>query len=257
MAAHAIRAARILASAIFVIAAARADAAALQATIRGTVIDVVNGEAIGGAEVIVSDALAPAMTGPDGRFEFPDLGVGRYLMRFSGPGYAMREDTLVVMRPGSIDLRVSLTPRPYSLDPISVRGTPSPFLARMGFYERRDSEIGGIYLDRAAIEKRAAARFTDLFHAIPGAVVRSQSMGERLVRFNRTTGIRGAHPDGCIPDLYVDGLVTGGRPGDPKLSDHDVVDPWHIEAIEVYTGAVTPIRYKSECGVILVWTRHR
>ena len=35
------------------------------------------------------------------------------------------EDTLVVMRPGSIDLRVSLTPTPYALDPISVSGTPS------------------------------------------------------------------------------------------------------------------------------------
>lgn len=255
MGTHVIRATRILASAVLVVGMARGDASARQATIRGTVVDRMNGEAIVGAEVVVSDAVEPARTGPDGRFEFVDLGVGRYLMRFSGPGYAEREDTLVVMRPGSIDLRVSLTPRPYALDPISVAGTPSPFLARMGFYERRNSHIGGIYLDRADIEKRAAASFTDLFHAIPGTVVRSQAMGQRLVRFNRTVG--GAHPDGCIPDLYVDGLVTGGRPGEPKLSDHDVVDPWHIEAIEVYTGAVTPIRYKSECGVILVWTRHR
>ncbi len=66
---------------------------------------------------------------------------------------------------------------------------------------------------------------------------------------------RGA--DGCIPDLYVDGLITGGRPGEPKLTSHDVVDPDDVEAIEVYIGSMTPIQYRATCGVILVWTRHR
>ena len=230
---------------------------ARQVVVSGTIVDRVNGAAISGAQVIVSDSLQPFITGPDGRFAFRDLAPGQYLMRFLGAGYAERRDTLVVLRAGSIDVRVALTPTPYDLDPIAVEATPSPFLTRAGYYERRDDGFGGVFLDRAAIEKRRAAQFTQLFHEIPGAVVRSQSMGQRLVRFNRASGSRGPHPDGCIPDLYVDGLITGGRPGDPKITDHDVVDLRLIEAVEVYVGAITPIQYKSTCGVILVWTRHR
>lgn len=233
------------------------DAAGRQAVVTGTVVDIVNLRAVPRATVTVVGAGGPIVTGTDGRFEFRDLAPGEYLMRFAGPGYAEREDTLRVFRPGSIDLRVALTPTPYELDPIGVDArSASPFLDRVGFYRRRAAGIGGVFLDRAAIARRHAAQFTDLFREIPGAIVRSQGMGAYLIRFNRMMGA-GKSEDGCIPDLYVDGLITGGRPGRPRPSTHDVVDPDHIEAIEVYTGATTPIEYQASCGVILVWTRHR
>ncbi len=168
------------------------DAAALQAVVTGTVVDVVNLEAVAGATVTVVGVGEPLITGSDGRFSFRDLAPGVYLMRFAGPGYAVRQDTLRVFRPGSIDLRVTLTPTPYELDPIGVEGrAASPFLERMGFYKRRDARIGGIFLDRTAIQRRDAAQLTDIFREVPGAIVRAQGMGASLIRFNRAMGAEG------------------------------------------------------------------
>lgn len=228
-----------------------------QARVSGTIIDRDSGTALRGATIVVADTIAPFTTGEDGRFVFAGLPVGEYEMHFRHPGYADRVETLRVMRPGEIDLRVDLMRSPYELEPIEVTAERSPFLARQGFYARQELGISGTFLDRKEIERRDPKFFTDLFQQIPGAKVRSGSTGRKLVRFARTTGMRGSHPDGCVPDMYIDGLITGGRPGASTLEDHDLVEPRHVEAVEVYVGAATPIQYKNDCGVILVWLRHR
>jgi hypothetical protein len=75
--------------------------------------------------------------------------------------------------------------------------------------------------------------------------------------------------EGCEPNLYVDGhiqrtstspMVSDGQylrfaPKLNKVDDFDVVPITVVEAIEVYVGAITPMQYRSSCGVILVWTR--
>jgi hypothetical protein len=40
-----------------------------------------------------------------------------------------------------------------------------------------------------------------------------------------------------------------------KISDCDAIPVARIDAVEVYVGAATPLRHRSACGVIPLWTR--
>ena len=58
---------------------------------------------------------------------------------------------------------------------------------------------------------------------------------------------------GCRPDLVLDGMPL--RPVEGLAID-DYMTPNEIEAIEVYHGIETPIRFgNNPCGAVVIWTR--
>lgn len=230
---------------------------ARQARISGTVIDRHTSLPVADVSITLAPGGVSLASDAAGRFALPVLQTGEYVVVFSHLGYRSRTDTLRITQPGTLDARVLLDPAPVELDSLNVDASASPILAPTGFYARKMEGLGGHFLERSEIERLRPRVFTDLFFRIPGVNMRNRSIGRELVRFNRMTGFsaRGSNPDGCIPDLYIDGMIVGGPPGKPRLDTHNIVDPAEIEGIEVYAGASTPIHYKSACGVILVWTR--
>ena len=226
-----------------------------QARIAGTVVDRESELPLADVRITVEPGSIERITDAGGRFALPPLDNGTYVVRFEHFGHVERVDTLRVTRPGEVDGRITLAPAPVELDPLDVEATASPVLARAGFYERRADGLSGTFLDRREIEKQDPKKFTDLFFSVRGVSMRNRQIGMELIRFRREVSMRGASDDGCIPDLYIDGHITGGAPGSSRLESHNIVDPSAIEGVEVYVGASTPIAYKNACGVILVWTR--
>jgi hypothetical protein len=184
-------------------------------------------------------------------------------------GYAPQTLGPFQLRMGhAVEVDVSLRPLVVGLEPITVTGeAPVPFLANVGFYERRKRRPG-VFLDREAIEKRpAASNVGHLLRGMPGVRVDSHDR-IRLRYFGPC--------DTLPPEVWIDGMrIPQGTasstriepskiigPGSSPVSENwqEFVPPSAIEAIEVYRGSSeVPVQYNvtgSACGVILIWTRH-
>jgi hypothetical protein len=157
-------------------------------------------------------------------------------------------------------------------------------------FERRRRGGRGIFLSRADVERRHAARLEDLFRGIPGLQVVGEGAGGRVVGPGQRPArpgaeIRGAAPLGdrprdghetrdarevgdarvpvapaseanaCAVQFYLDGVYTPTEDG--RISDRVRLED--VEAVEVYRGpSELPPEFRrpgADCGVIVVWTR--
>lgn len=233
----------------------------------GVVADSASQERIAGARVILLDStgttpLAVTVTSLDGRFSFKLPYTGQYRLVVSRIGYSS-----LATKPFVIDsafvarVSVSLPSTPLTLDTVAVVGIAEkrlPYLADAGFYRRR--QIGfGRFLTRADIDKLDAQIMSDLLHDIPG--VRVVCTGARhctvTMRAANTMFMRGP----CQPSVVIDGVVVraGGVSSKGDLTLDDLINPFDVEAVEVYPGPEgVPVQYSgsvSPCGAIIVWSR--
>lgn len=213
----------------------------------GSVRDAQSGRAIADAEVRLEGSDQVRVTDRAGRFSFPAVVPGSYMLSTSMLGYGTRREPLNVWSGTDLDVQVRMAQEAIELEPIVVQAR-SPWLERTGFYDRlHDPGNLGRIITRDRIENRVLSSVVDLFHDIPGARIEYMGIGSRRVRFRRVVGMLGG--DGCTPTLYLDGFVIGGG--------WDFISPEWIEAVEVYVGgARAPLQYsRNPCGAVLVWTR--
>ena len=235
------------------------------AEIHGRIVDQKSGRAIEGVSVVLrgssDDSLRlNSVTNASGRFMFSELIGGEYSLELKGLGYLERTAIIRVSAGRILDVELALSNRPIEL-PALVVTARSNKLIDAGFYERRESGLPGQFLTRADIEHYQPRGFTDLFERIKSTHVVYAGPGQRIIRFRRwPTMSRGVNPDGCVPDVYIDGTLVGAISSldniyMARLDDYDILPPLEIEGVEVYVGATTPLQYRNSCGVILVWTR--
>ncbi|MBR9989154.1 MAG: TonB-dependent receptor plug domain-containing protein [Gemmatimonadetes bacterium] len=173
-----------------------------------------------------------------------------------------------------------LPPSAVLLDPIAVRAASvRRYLEHSGFFERQRGNFGH-FVTPEAIEKRQAARVTDLLTAIPGVqrvTAAGGSAGPAQIQLRGSSLSQGGS---CRPRVFVDGLMYShgdSRPlqrsestateredifqrMDQALSLDDIGHPSTIAAIEVYRSASqVPAQFggtsvETLCGVIVVWT---
>jgi hypothetical protein len=175
-----------------------------------------------------------------GRFNLTDLEPGLAEIRFTRLGYAPRTAALIV-RPGrAVELFASM-----STDPIEVT-VRSSFLERNGFYERADLGWGDQYT-RRNLDAINPGVLSDVVRRTGGLRVVRNNTGNTVAVSARRDSFSGG---GCVLPVYVDGL----RVYNPDL---DQYSPETIDAMEIYQGIGTPLRYSmlNPCGVVLIWTR--
>ncbi|MCI0433180.1 MAG: TonB-dependent receptor [Gemmatimonadetes bacterium] len=208
----------------------------------GRVVDHDNGKPLQGARITLRDTDRSAMTDQQGYFEITDIRPGLHAFDAELLGFESRSSPVRVLSGQTIEAEVRMSAKPIELPPIEV-SVRSPRLEASGFYDRR-LEFGsqGRFITRDLIERRNPQIVTDLLYNQPGLRVEYDGVGRRRVTVNRNAG--------CTPMLYLDG-VSGDN------TNFDVVRPETIEGIEIYIGAMMPIQYQSrtDCGVILIWTR--
>ena len=219
-----------------------------------------------GARLLLLDSAGTALnaltTSSDGQFTFNIPHLGEYRLLISRIGYP-----ITISKPflfsSTFLARVSLSlpSNPITLDTVTVVAKEIegrlPYLVDAGFYRRR--QIGfGHFLTRDEIDKRDPLIISDLLKGMSG--VRVTCTGARrctvTMRAATTMFFRGK----CNPSVVLDGflLQPGGTGGGGLLLD-DLVNPFNIEALEVYPGPEgVPVQYSgylSPCGSIIVWSR--
>ncbi len=232
----------------------------------GVVSDSISQKPIVGARLVLLDssgtAQAVTVTNSDGQFAFKLPGMGEYRLLVSRIGYPpITTRRFIVDAAFTARVSLSLPSTTLTLDTLTViaKGIERrlQYLADAGFYRRR--EVGfGHYLTRADIDKRDALIMSDLLHDMPG--VRVTCTGARhcdvTMRAANSMFMRGK----CQPSVVLDGVVLRpGGAGRGDLSLDDLINPFNVEALEVYPSpAGVPAQYAgylSPCGAIIAWSR--
>lgn len=213
----------------------------------GRIVDQITGDALASAQLEIEGTNVKGPASPDGRFMLPPLSAGIITLRVTHPGYLPRTEEVEILAGQTVDLRISLIPdQSYELDPLVVE-IRSRVLERRGFYERRSQGYSAVFLTREDIAERGAQKVTEVLDDIPGVRVLAGGLEGARIVFQRGVSLRDSGV--CAPALYLDGVKSQIRVYDA------ILDPSHIEGMEVYLGATVPGQYSDPCGAILVWTR--
>jgi len=251
---------------VFVLTLGLLAPAAHAQVLAGTVLDSASGKPIVGARILLLDSAGTAIkslvTASDGQFSFSIPHLGQYRLLIGRIGYAISISKPFLFSSAFMArVSLSLPSNPVTLDTVTVVAKEIerrlPYLADAGFYGRR--QIGfGHFLTRDEIDKRDPLILSDLLKGMSG--VRVTCTGARrctvTMRAANTMFFRGK----CNPSVVLDGalLQPGGTGGGGLLLD-DLVNPFNIEALEVYPGPEgVPVQYSgylSPCGSIIVWSR--
>lgn len=211
------------------------------------------------------DTVAAALSDENGFFTLTAPRSGSYLVVARALGYLGRgvgpleleDDGLMV-----VELLLELAPVP--IEGVDVETTPlvitDDALLANGFYQRM-MEGRGQFLTPEDIE-RSRARYTpQLFRGLDHVRPQYGAVPWRTwVQLWDPIG-----PGSCGPRVFVDNVWVNKPKFElflPGWGLTDVVPRNTIRAVELYWGFQAPARYRkpsgfgrSECGVILIWTR--
>ncbi len=270
---------------VLILLAAGMQSASAQ-RVRGRLLDLETNRPIRGGVLTLhaadSSIVGSASSDADGRWRLDAPRPGAYFIAVRRLGYRPWMSGAMQIDAGAeLDPVFHLRPQPVLLDPIASHAAAiRQDLADNGFFERQRGNFGH-FLTPEEIDRRQAARITDLLTAIPGVqvVVGSGNVGPAQIVL-RGSGVR----DGalCRPRVFVDGLMYArgdARPVrvresnatertteleqrmDQALVLDDIGHPSTIAGIEIYRSATqVPVQFggtsvETLCGVIVVWTR--
>jgi hypothetical protein len=229
-----------------------------------------------------SSIVTTTVSDADGHWRFDAPRPGSYFIAARRLGYQPKlSSAMTIEAEAVLNTVVHLKQVPVSLDPIVARAAAiRRSLEYQGFFERQRSNFGH-FVTPEAIDRRDAARITDLLTPIPGVqlvVAGTGNVGPAQISLRGSSLTDGAL---CRPRVFVDGLMyTRGdsrlvrvRESDAReredieqrmdqaLSLDDIGHPSTIAGIEVYRSATqVPVQFggtseETLCGVIVIWTR--
>ena len=238
---------------------ALASSATGQGSIRGTVLDAVEGTPIPGASVLIVELRAGAATDVDGRFELPSVPAGTYTLVSSFLGYR-RYTAPVTVRDGQPSVvTISLEEDRLGLDEVVVTGQGA------AVQTRRLSTTVEVISTRQ-IEAMPATRLDELLQAqLPGAQVRFSSGQPGTASLIRSRGPISAFSS-TTPVIYVDGVrvdnlntaaALGIDTGGAQSSAIPDIPIENIERVEFIKGGAATTLYGSDAanGVIQIFTK--
>ncbi len=204
--------------------------------VTGTVVSAVTGEAVRGAEVILSGTHARDVVGPDGRFELELPGPGSFTLVVAAGGYRGVERDVEA----GAGLTISLSPLPLLVPGFTV--TSSRGIVRAG-----DAPAGVAVISGDELQRR---HVTDVKDALPFAQGVTFNAGQMDIR--GSSGIsRGV---GSRVLMLLDGhRVMGGVGSDIDFAVMPILD---VERIEVVKGPHSSLwGANAMSGVVHVITR--
>ena len=224
--------------------------------VRGYLIDADTNRGIDLGSVALLDLsripVVVRQTQEDGSFLLRAPAPGEYYLYGLAMGYQKTLSGPLLLEAGDervMEFRVD--PDPLYVDPIEVAAERQVGrLGMVGFYQRQ--AFGwGLFLDEVAIEESNAIRASELFR---------RQRGIRVVPVRTETGLvrnRVSFRRGCVPALYVDGLLLR-RAGGGEFLD-DLLLATEVAGVEAFRSpAEVPLEYGgtgATCGVMLIWTK--
>ena len=230
----------------FPLSVAAAQEARRDAEIRGIVVRATDRTALVGVAISLEGQDLVVLSDKNGKFKFPKVAAGTYLVRAEVEGYPAATTTVVLAAKDRIEIefRVGVSDA-QALPDLEVEAD-QPRISPIAEFNRRVSEGRGHYFTRADIERRNPPTLYDLMRAIPGVRVSCPAgvQNRCVLRLHRWS---------CGPSYWIDGVPT-------HASVLYMINPSDLEGVEVYSGpAQTPIELtgggRNECGTVAIWTR--
>jgi carboxypeptidase family protein/TonB-dependent receptor-like protein len=256
--------------------------------LRGRLLDLESNEPLVAGFVTLMGAngttLVTALSDREGSWVLAVPGPGSYYVAAKRVGYRpWVAGPLNVKAGDELSSVFHLERVPVTLDPVEVRAQATKrFLELAGFYDRQRADFGH-YITPEDIDKRHAARITDLLSGLPGVTIVAPTKGSVGPLSIQLRGSNLSEGGLCRPRIFVDGLLYARGDARPKRRDNaqaiersiedeiqrldqglsidDIGHPSIIAAIEVYRSATqVPVQFggtsvETLCGVIVVWTR--
>lgn len=255
--------------------------------VRGRLVELGTNRPIAGGVVTLraadSAVVATAASDADGHWRLDAPRPGVYHVAARRLGYQPEVSGAMELQAGAEwNPVLRLRAVPVALDPVAAHAVAiRRTLELNGFFERQQGNFGH-FVTPEAIERRQAARITDLLTPIPGVqlvVAGSGNVGPAQIALRGSSLTDAAL---CRPRVFVDGLMYArgdSRPVrvrdaaaseretdleqrmDHALSLDDIGHPSTVAAIEVYRSATqVPAQFggtsvETLCGVIVIWTR--
>ena len=218
--------------------------------IRGLVRDDA-GQPLRGVRLELMGSPVSVMTDPEGRFAFPNVPFGPYLVRVRRIGFEPQLFTLRVGSTETNDLDVRLS-KATGLDTVKVVAKDPRADRLRGFYARKAAiTTTGHFIEEEEIRNRKPFNTSDMLRGRAGLLVSRDNQGQTVV-FGRNMHIVGGW---CPMALFVDGVPFNRLDG--YIDRFVPVD--NVKAIEVYPSAVSvPTEFQrqmSGCGAVVVWTK--
>lgn len=225
-------------------------------TVQGVVLQEGTTQPVEGALIRLSPARGKksleTTTDSMGAFLLHPSDQGRYILQLSHPSYKEITDTLSVGRNEMVVLELRLAPAAIPLQPLIVT-------ARMldpygGFYARAARGGFGRFLMREDIERRPAARASELVQDVPGIVIQRVQTSPGMTTNLITTGRGGLRP--CVATVYLDGMPIRQL---AESGVDDFLNAPQLEGVEVYNSrAGIPAQFAAfdPCAVVAFWTRN-
>jgi hypothetical protein len=236
---------------LYVGLATEAEASAIVGTVR----EWETGQPLAGSNVRLRGADRSVTTDVEGRFVFPDVPYGVYVVEVDHLGYSTAREAFYLNGGSTANVEVALSVEAIEIDPIVVtvdRG--NQIFGDLADFERRMSRGLGIFLTAPELERQGVGPGTPLYVALRGLPsVRIQTRGLSGYSINLRSAFTLSEGT-CEPVLYVDGMRYQL---DPDLGWGEPIGA--IQAIEIYRGAAeVPGEFSgsdASCGVVVVWTK--
>lgn len=227
--------------------------------IRGTVVSAADRKPIKGARVSLEGHELTIDSDGKGRFRFPKVAAGTYVIRAEVEGYPAASSTLMLADNDRIDVEFQVGASDAVTLPDLTVTESAPRISPVADFNRRAMSGNGRFLTRDYIEKRAAANMMDLLRDVPGVRIRcgrttttSTRSGATGSIGERTCALAFSRHGGCGPAYFVDGIPT-----EPPVLY--LLMPRDVEGVELYSGSSeTPPELsgaRAACGVVAIWTR--
>jgi TonB-dependent starch-binding outer membrane protein SusC len=250
---------RIFKYCLVVLAASGLTAAAQESgRISGSIVDAGNGEALPGANVILTGTTRGTVTDADGNYSLKQLSAGSYSVTVSLVGYKQSIRQVVVAGGKSVTQDFRLSPTSVQMNTVIVTGqgvaTEKRKLAStVETISPREIEVAPVNSIDQLLQGRVPGMSTFAPSGMPGS-------GARM----STRGIKSAL-SATTPVIYIDGIrldnrdnyrLSFGTGGQVTSSLSDIVTG-EIDRIEVLKGGAGSTLYGSEAanGVIQIFTK--
>ena len=197
------------------------------------------GRPLDDVEIRVVNAQPVARTARDGRFTLNNLPSGTQLLAVRRIGYLIG-DVAVELRPERTVRHDVQLRRVVSLDSIRIVARRSRFA---DFEWRRKNNPSGRFLTANELARRRATELAPIIQQVGGFTV--VGFGPNAQAFS--TAARMSRPNCTEANVVIDNIDRAAI---------NMVPPHDIAAVEIYAEAAgAPGQYRSECGLILIWTK--
>jgi hypothetical protein len=212
------------------------------------VADAESGQPVAGAEVILFASRRVAKANDLGQASLAGVSRGTQRVRVRRLGYAPLE-TDVAMIGDTTGAVFRLRRSPTEIAPVAVNEEWMP--PKMKDVVVRRKQGIGRFLGETELVKDAGRDFQGAMTTrFPGLKLVIDSTNTLVLASTRDhLGVKGIGP--CVTAVYLDDILLNSQ-------DRQLVQTWDLAAVEYYTGAEVPVRYRTGsygCGVLLLWSK--